>query len=280
MPLAGTFHQIDGVRVHCRESGQGEPLLLIHGYLVSQRCWEQITATLGRHFTLIAVDLPGFGESDRPGCYPYTLDAFAGTLAGLMDALGIPRARLMGHSLGATVALALAAWFPERIQRLLAAAPAVYTVPLPGLAQGALLPLVGEALFTRLLSRRTLRAYLREVYLDPSLPSEQTLGFYWERVSRPGGRLAAYRTLRTLAALDEQRQLPRQVRTPVQIVVGEEDRLCPMGNCRRLQLELSEAGLAQLPGCGHAPMEERPETFCAAALPFLQGAAPADAVVR
>jgi pimeloyl-ACP methyl ester carboxylesterase len=272
MPLSGTYHQIDGVKVFCRVSGQGDPLLLVHGFLVSQRCWDRVLEPLGRHFTLYAVDLPGHGESDRPGFYAYSIDAFAGTLAGLMDSLGLTWAHALGHALGGTVVLALAAQFPERMRHLALVAPAVGPAPIAPLTR-MVPPALGEAIFTRMLSRRALRAYLHEeVYLDPALPSEQTLQFYWERLNRAGGRRAAFRTSLALEGLLRQRPSPRHVRSPVQIVRGDRDRICPVGRLRRLSLELPTAEMVHLAAAGHAPMEEHPEALCDAVLPFLRGA--------
>jgi pimeloyl-ACP methyl ester carboxylesterase len=272
METTSSYQSVEGVRIHCRSAGSGPTLLLVHGYLVSQRSWEAVLPALAERFTVIAFDLPGHGESDRPASFPYTLDAFAHTTIGLLDALGIARARLCGHSFGGSVALAAAARAPERIERLVGVCPITYAIRFPLEGRLALLPVVGEHLFKRLYSRRDLRRYFRgSVYLDPALPTEEALDFYWERLNRPGGRDASYRTLQTLAHVEPAiESSPRRVRCPVRLVWGAQDRIVPRADAERLRAALpTPPELAVVEGSGHAPQEERPEAFLAAVLPFL-----------
>jgi pimeloyl-ACP methyl ester carboxylesterase len=263
MMLASRYHQVDGIRIYCPSTGQGDPLLLVHGYLTSHRSWDKVRDALSRRYTVFTPDLPGFGESDRPRHFSYSVEAYACALAGLMDMLGLTSASLIGHSLGGAVVLALAAVNPDRVTRAVAVAPTVYPLPLPLTGRLALLPVVGEVLFKRLFTKRDLRRYFRgEVYLDPQLPTEEMLQYYWERLARPGGREAAYRVLDTLSRLEHLDDLARRVECQVLLVWGERDRLVPLAHGQRLQSELRRASLAVVAGAGHAPMEERPDTFC------------------
>jgi pimeloyl-ACP methyl ester carboxylesterase len=270
--VASRYHTVDGVRVFCSATGQGDPVLLLHGLLMSHRAWDAVLDGLGRRLTVFAPDLPGFGESDRPEHYSYSIDAMACTVAGLMDQLGISRAALVGHSLGGAVALTLAGVNPERISRVAAVAPTIYPAPLPIEARVALLPVVGETLFCRGLSRRGLRRFLRRhVYVDPQLPSDEMLQHYWERLVRPGGRRAVWRTIQTLANLEQTVRVPRRVSCPTLLVWGEEDAMVPVESGRRLEAEIERARLLTLRGAGHCPMEEQAAAFCEAMLPFLCG---------
>ncbi len=272
METTSRYQSVEGVRVHYRAAGNGPPLLLVHGYLVSQRSWDAVLPALAGRFATIALDLPGHGESDRPGSYPYTLDAYAHTVLGLLDALGLGRVRLCGHSFGASVALAAAARAPERIERLVAVSPIAYAISFPLEGRLALLPFVGELIFKRLYSRRDLRRYFKSsVYLDPALPSEETLDHYWERFNRPGGREASYRTLQTLAYAEHALEASlSRVRCPTQLVWGAQDRIVPRAHADRLRTALGAVhALEVIDGSGHAPQEERPEAFLATILPFL-----------
>jgi pimeloyl-ACP methyl ester carboxylesterase len=271
MSASGTSHTVEGMTIYCRTEGRGAPLLMIHGFLESHRCWEPILEVLRAHFSLVMLDLPGHGESDRPSQYSYTVDAFAHTIAGLMDALGLSHVTMMGHSFGGTLAMAMAAWYPERVERVVAVDPAIYPLRFPLEGRLALLPFVGEILFKRLYSQRDLRRYFRrDVYLDPRLPTEESVQYYWERMNQPGGREAIYRTLQTLAHLETMESLLHRVVSPTLLVWGAQDRMVPLSDGHRLEQAIKKSKLIAIPGSGHAPQEERPEEFCAAVLPFLQ----------
>jgi pimeloyl-ACP methyl ester carboxylesterase len=272
MGLLSSYHAADGVRVFVRSLGQGEPVVLVHGYLVSQRSFDAVLEPLSRRFQVFALDLPGHGESDRPSSYPYSIDAFADTVLRVLDSIGLSRVSLVGHSMGGAVALNVAANYPESVERVVAIDAAVFPFKLPVLGRVALLPVVGELLFKKLYSKRDLRAYLRdEVYLDRRLPTVEDLEFYWERFNRPGGRDAAYRGLQTMASLEVLDGLPARVACPTLVVWGEGDRILQRGHGSRLAESLPRGRLVVIHGSGHAPQEEQPAEFLDAVVPFLDG---------
>jgi len=264
------IHDAGGARVACSVEGQGEPLLLVHGYLVSRSSWDAVAGPLGGRFTLHRPDLPGHGASDCAGGYPYSVEAFVRTLEGLMDGLGLARAAVMGHSLGGAVAAALAARCPERVARLVLVDPVLYPLALPLEARVALVPGLGGLLFKTLYRRRDLHRYFRrDVYLDPRLPTEEMVDRCWAALSRPGGKDAAHRTLAALGGLEVLAGVPARLRCPVLLVWGEQDRIVPVAHGRRLLAEIPGARLEVIGGCGHPPHEERPAAFLEAVLPFL-----------
>jgi pimeloyl-ACP methyl ester carboxylesterase len=272
MAAGGSYQVVDGLRLYCWSAGSGAPsLLLLHGFLFSQRSWQAVLPSLCERFSSVAVDLPGHGESDRPRAYTYSFDAQVHTLVGLLDAIGAGRVSIIGHSLGAGLALLLAARYPERVEKLVLVTPHVYPGPLAPEIRLALVPVLGELAFKRLFGRRHLQQILsRLVYLDPGLPTDEQLQFYWERLNRPGGRDAAYQVLLALARSDALAAAPPRVRCPVLLVRGERDRMVPEQTYARLAEELPCSELCTISGTRHAPMEERPDAFLQAVLPFLQ----------
>ncbi len=274
MVASGRSHDVAGVRIYVQRAGHGEPVLLIHGWLFSHRCWRSVLPAISAQFSVYAPDLPGHGESERPASYPYSLDALAGTLAGLLDSLELPRVSLIGHSLGGSLALLLAARRHERVRRLVLVSPQIYPAPLPVPLRLALLPVLGERFFKTLCSRRALRELLRQhIYLDPALPTDEQLHIVWERLNRPGGRQAAHRILQSLTDHGDAlvRAVP-QVSCPVLLVRGDGDRLLPEAHVERLCAELAEAELVRIAGAAHAAHEERPDAFAEAVLAFLRAA--------
>ncbi|MFN8534448.1 MAG: alpha/beta hydrolase [Dehalococcoidia bacterium] len=104
-------------QMHYRERGAGAPLVLLHRTPDSSTMWDDVVACLAERFRTIAPDTPGFGDSDAPSSPPEIAD-YARAVVDVLDALGIGRAHLLGHRTGATVAVEVAAAFPDRVDRL------------------------------------------------------------------------------------------------------------------------------------------------------------------
>src|SRR5262245_51171137 len=116
---------VAGVRWRSREvAGTGEPLVFLHGLLASSASWQDVLAPASAGRPAIAVDLPGFGASDRPWPHDYTVAGQARSLLNFLDARGIRRAVLVGNSLGGATALYLAAEHPARVAALVLVEPA------------------------------------------------------------------------------------------------------------------------------------------------------------
>jgi pimeloyl-ACP methyl ester carboxylesterase len=277
MSLPGRLHTIDGVRVFVHRAGTPvpgrPPVLLVHGWMISHWAWRQvIPALVAEGHEVIAIDLPGFGESDRPlpPRYRYDASSYADTLLGVLDALELPRVILVGQSLGGAVSLLAAARHPDRVERLVLVDPLVYKADLSFEGRAVMLPVAGRALFRFGVSRAAIRVMLRrDIYVDGRCASEDWVDYIWERVNRPGGVEAAHAALSTVMepALIERSTFA--VRAPTLIVWGENDRLFPVRFGRRLQGEIAGSELRIIPACGHAPPEERPTEFVTALRPFL-----------
>jgi len=150
---------VDNSLVHYEVIGRGEPVLLLHGWLGSWRYWVSTMEELSIAYRAYAVDLWGFGDSDKRGSN-YSVDDYARLLAKFLGLLGIERIHLVGHALGGVVALRYAARFPERVRRV-----AVVGVPLEESAvSGSLSALDGNA--DALLALVARRAKFPEVELE------------------------------------------------------------------------------------------------------------------
>ncbi len=277
MSLPGQFMKVGGNRVfYHRRNDAGptaKPLVLLHGFLVSHWQWRHVIPTLAQTYDVIALDFPGFGESDRPrpADFHYDPPAFMDAVLGAMDALGIERATLAGHSMGAAVALYAAARRPERVEKIVAIDAVCYPFPVPPEGQLIMLPIVGELLFRAFYTRAIIRRYMvRKIYHDPSLASEEWIDYLWERVNRPGGFDAAHASHRFVSDPSVvSRVRSALVRAPTLIVWGENDALFPSAMAARLQSDIAGSQVALIPVCGHSPIEERPDEFLKAVAPFL-----------
>lgn len=197
----------NGLRFHAIDEGTGTPVLLLHGFPDTGRLWRrQIDALVGAGFRAVAPDLRGRGQSDKPkGVDQYALPLIIQDVVGILDALRIERAHVVGHDWGAAVAWLVASLQPERVNKLVAISvgnPAAAPKPtLQSLQKGwyrilIQFPELAEELFRRddwYLLRELLQGggdvdeYIRNL----SEPESLTAGFNWYRANLPVERLLA-----------------------------------------------------------------------------------------
>jgi pimeloyl-ACP methyl ester carboxylesterase len=244
---------------------------MLHGYMMSHWYFSSLLPTLAETHQVIAIDLPGYGESDRPSParYPYDYPAFAQTVLEVLDRLGVGRAKLFGHSMGGGVALTLAARWPERIERLILQCPAIYPLPMPALSTLVLNRTFGRFLFNGFTRGELRRQMLKQHFKDPNAVTDALVDHVWARLNRAGGRDAAWETMHTFASLSATTADPMRVRAPTLLIWGDEDRMVPLEHARRLQRSIPGARLAVVPACGHNVHLERKDELLRQLLPFL-----------
>jgi pimeloyl-ACP methyl ester carboxylesterase len=250
---------IRGVRLRYTEVGSGPLLILVHGYLVSGRCWSRVLPALSEKFRCVMPDLPGFGESEKPGDFNYTREGFAEILLDLMAGLDAPRANVCGHSMGGAVAMTLAAEHPERVEKLAVINSVSYPFTPPFSARLVGVPGLGPFIFKTLYNKMIFRDYFKKsVYAPGFKMDEEDLEYFYRCFDRPEAREAAYRAFP--AATDLTSFVPKvtRVRAPTLIVWGELDPMFPVALAQRLSRDILGSTLHTLPGCGHAPPEEQP----------------------
>ena len=204
--------QANGLRFHVEDVGRGAPVVLLHGFPDTSRMWRhQVAALAAAGHRAIAPDLRGRGRSQRPPAVAdYALPAIVRDVTGIMDALGVERAHVVGHDWGAAVAWLTAALAPDRVDRLVAISvgcPGAAGPPdLEALQKGwyrllFALEGVAEDLFTRdewYLMRVLLASHpeLDEALRDLSEPGALTAALNWYRANLPIDRLVASRSAR------------------------------------------------------------------------------------
>lgn len=258
--------RVGEIGMHYVEAGVGTPLVLIMGLGGDHTAWGfQMGAFAERH-RVIAFDNRGAGQTDAPDA-PYTTRGMADDTAGLMDALGVDRAHVIGISMGGMIAQELALRYPERVSSLhlgcSLARPDAYLLALTaswremraGLGREAMLRAIGLWLFAP--TTYDERPELVETVLQNSLanPYPQSLtGFL-----RQSEAVAAHDTLDRLPA----------IRVPTLVSVGEDDILVPPRLSRELAARMPGALLRVVPGAGHAYFLERVDIFNELCLEFV-----------
>lgn len=261
------FVSLYGNRVAYRDEGDrlAEPLLLIHGMAGSSLAWDPLIGHLSQKYRVIAPDLLGHGESDKPRT-DYSLGAFAVWLRDFLDALDVPSATLVGHSLGGGVALQFIHQHREHCRRLI-------LVNSGGLGVDVGMPLRllsapgGELVLPVLTSRPALfvgNALLsRRTRALPSPRMQERVRKYSALADSPG-RHAFMRTLRavvdvrgqTVCALDRLQSLVGDI--PTLLVAGAQDRVIPPAHARAAHQALPGSRLEILDGAGHHPQLDCP----------------------
>ncbi|MEM9694225.1 MAG: alpha/beta hydrolase [Myxococcota bacterium] len=264
-----------GVRMRVTEAGteHRQAVVLVHGFLASHLTFDDVIDTLAQRFHVIAPDLPGFGDSEKPAPsrFNYSVEAFAESIADIIAAYGLGRACVLGHGLGGAVAMTLAAHHAELVNRLVVIAPLVYAErPHPRL-RVALWPVVGTFSFKQLYGRRAFRGYFRDAVYSSRirLPTKRVDALY-EAFNTPSARQSAYAVLRTM--LDTRAVVARvsRIRHSTLILWGRDDATYPASSALRLARQMNDAHL-EIFDAGHAPHEERPAEFIATIQEFFEG---------
>jgi pimeloyl-ACP methyl ester carboxylesterase len=272
------FVEIEGVRVHYQEAGDGDApaMLLIHGFCASNFVWNEALVPLAdAGFRVVAPDLVGYGFSGKPGGGEYTIEAQARILVGLMDALGMGRASLVGSSYGGAVAAVCALDYAARVERLvLVGAVSNDEIIRRPLLRLAATPLMGELLTPVLLdARRFVKNRMRMTYAAQNgyMLDGVRLKAHQRPLRAAATHRAILRTLRNWSATRIEREAAR-ITQPTLLVWGAHDRDVPLRYGERLHELIAQSRLFVFPGCGHLPQEERPAEFVSVVAEFCGGA--------
>jgi pimeloyl-ACP methyl ester carboxylesterase len=274
---------LHGHRVFYRSAGSGPVIVLVHGITSTSATWANLLPYLAEHFTVIAPDLLGHGESAKPRG-DYSLGAYASGIRDLLLALGYERATFVGHSLGGGVAMQLAYQFPEHCERLVLVSSGGLGREITALLRAASLPgselvlplLVNEQLIGagrvvgRLLGRFGLRVHTD---VGEVLRGHASL-------SDGAARSAFVHTLRTIVdpwgqRVDARDRLYLAQTVPFLLVWGERDPIIPVEHARAAHRLVPGSRLEIFPNAGHFPYLDDPLRFVRLLISFMETTEPA-----
>lgn len=277
---------IDGRRVVCYTAGDplAPPVLMIHGLLSHAQIWRQTFDALSDRYFCVAPDLLGLGASDKPPEADYSVPAQAGRVLALADALGLGRFTLLGHSMGAQIALYLAAQIaPERVARLVDVGgvvtgrlgPALERFQLPLFWLGHWVPPIWG--LARFLLRSPRITRLQFAVWFHRMPSDMESWAIDRRMAlAPGVHSSAWRLARAIQSLDLTPLLAR-VSAPALVLFGRQDRVVPVEQGALAHERLPRSRLVLIDECGHYPMLEQPGQYLQALQAFLAASGDPDA---
>jgi pimeloyl-ACP methyl ester carboxylesterase len=269
--------EVDGLALNYLVEGRGPAVVLVHGLGGFAESWRHNIGSLAARATVYAIDLPGFGRSAKPPA-AYSLAYFARALHAFLDGIGVTQASLVGHSLGAAVAVTYALTRPARVERLALLAGCV-----PGFAwrpgwraRMMATPGLGEAL--ALCGCAPLyRAAIAKCFHAPP-PEEVAFLVGWQYAARTSAaaRAAWLATVRSLTGdfVDHRVDYRRAIATldlPVLLVHGRQDPAIPASHCADAAGGFPRAGARWLDACGHFPHIEHAQVVNSWLADFLVG---------
>jgi pimeloyl-ACP methyl ester carboxylesterase len=258
---------VDDATIDVLSDGSGDPIVLIAGFPLARDVWDPQAAQLAMQARVIRPDLRGMGASSVPDG-PYLMETLAGDIAAVLDALGIDRAAIVGHSLGGYVAMAFCRMYSERVTRL-ALVCSRLAADSPEVAKSR------EDLADRTEREDRIEpvvdAYLPRLFAPAQLENRSPLIDRARTIARANSAKGAAAMLRGMAQRVDAYDIAEDLLMPVLIVAGAADQIVSVAEAEQMRKSFPGAELQVLANSGHVPMLEEPEALGAALATFLRG---------
>ena len=252
------FLEMDGMSVHYRINGEGEPLVLIHGTGASVHTWEEWTKNLEKDYKVISMDIPAFGLTGPNPQREYTLDYYAKFVDQFLGKIGIESCSMAGNSLGGGIAWKYATLFPNKVKSLVLIdaigypmdkePPLAFKLAQNKLTSKFLLSVTPKSLFYK---------SMKEVYHNDDLVTDKVVDRYYDLYLREGNRQAFVDRVNDEELVDHKEIA--SIKTPTLIMWGAQDEWVPVKNAHKFAKDIEDAELIIYENAGHIPMEEIPE---------------------
>jgi pimeloyl-ACP methyl ester carboxylesterase len=258
------------------ESGQGRPILLLHGFATSSYTWHAILPELSKNHRVIAIDLRGFGASDKPLDDRYSIQDQTEAVQAFIEQENLRDLTVIGHSYGGGITLTLALNAAQekkpRIRNIVLIDTIAYRQPIPIFFKLLQIPMVGDIGMTLVPPEIQAGQGLRLAYYDQDKISGQDVAEYANTLYSSAAKHALTKTIEQLIPenIDEVALRYKTIKLPTLIVWCQQDKVVPVVLGLRLHEEMRSSELALFTHCGHMPQEEKPEDTVAAIQAFLK----------
>lgn len=267
-PEIGKTVVANGISTNYLEAGTGEPVVLVHGSgpgVTAYANWRLTLPVLAEKFHCYAPDMVGFGFSERPDGFSYTLQNWVDQLIGFLDALELPTVSLVGNSFGGAIALRLAVTHPERVNKLVL----MGSVGVPFPITEAL-----DAVWGYQPSLEEMRRIMDHFAYSRELVTDELAQVRYEASVRPGfqesfAAMFPAPRQRWVDALSTPHEQIAQLKRPTLIVHGRDDKVIPLATSLRLHELIDDSELHVFGRCGHWTQIERSGPFTALVTAFL-----------
>lgn len=275
-PTTSNFRVVDGIRIHYQEQfieRSSEVVILLHGFCSSTYTWKDcFTPLVEAGYRVIAVDLKGFGFSEKPLDKRYNIKDQVNIIIRLMDSLAIKQAIFIGNSYGGAISMACALRHPERVKKLVLLAPAHNNAVLSKRLLkniGWIINSGGGDLLAPLFlsSPNVLRYYMDKMFHNKSLMTLERYNAYLRPLTTANCQMAAITTIRQWQ-LEWIAEEMGSIDFPTLIVWGEQDWALPVEWGVEIHFAIRKSEFIVIPNCGHLPQEELPQDTCKLILDF------------
>ena len=267
------YVMIDNVNYHYMEyPGPGRDIFLLHGFASSTYTWETVIPYLTRQgYHVWALDMKGFGWSDKPQDAKYDTVTLMQEVNKWMDVMGLKDVVFVGNSLGGAIAVLIALEHPDKTDRLILIDSAGYPIKKPLVIRMAKIPFAGE--ITKLFfGRCVVKSTLKEVLFNDDMVTEEKIDAYFHRMSTENAVAAQTALARSFdfEALSSYTIRIPDIKNRTLIIWGENDEWIPLESGHNFSKDLSNSTLVILPQCGHIPQEEKPEETAKIMIDFIE----------
>lgn len=246
-----------GAEIAYDDFGSGETLVLLHGFPLARAMWDNVQSLLVTRFRVVRVDLRGMGASQIAGG-PYLMETLAGDVAGVLDALGIARATICGHSLGGYVALAFARMYLERVSALALVSSRFDADDLP-------IARAREALADQIERDATMQpvidGYLPRLLAPDTFAQRPDIVARARRIALATDPCGAAAMLRGMAQRVDANDIAEEIAVPTFVIAGRHDAVIDAAEVERIARAFAQGSLHWCDRSGHtAPLEEPERT--------------------
>lgn len=278
----GRFINVDGVNTYLVEKGDSSApaVIFLHGLYGSTWVWRNnLDAIAQAGYYVVAFDRPGAGLSAKPADFDYSHANNADFTVRLMDALGIDRAVIVGHSAGGNVLAHVALRHPERVDRLIIVDGAIVGASGPPPFIGGIVAFPPITRWARIgaraaLTESSVRGTVASFYTDPTRLTDSDFVGYWRAFQTPDWDMGLIGLTRDSAGNRLPEERLTDIDAPTLILWGEADTWTPLVNAEHLALALVNSEMITYAGVGHQPMEEAADDFNADVIAWLQATEP------
>jgi len=245
-------------------AGTGEPLVLLHGAGGGAVLWGPVIDLLSKHFHVIAPDVVGYGESDKPDA-PYDKKYFSAWFRSFCDSLNMGKINLLGNSQGGAIAMQFTIDNPGRVKKLILVGSAGFGGW--GISPGAMFKMAAANIFP---TRRTVQKIVNHlVHKTDNFPGDDGIAYLLEVIRSSGGKLP-FVNGKGRAVVPFSSDKLRQIANSALIIWGAKDRILPVSHGKKGHEKMPNAQLRIIPDAGHTPFIDLPEEFKDIILNFIK----------